>query len=97
MIAYALATAVVWIVYDYVDQYLTLNAIIVGVLMLVGMTGVIIVVLIEAHEWAEALWFKERRRGFTALPVADSDLPMVSIHVPAHNEPPAMLIETLVV
>jgi len=95
VIAYALATAVVWIVYDYVHQYLTLNAVIVGVLMLVGMIGVIVVLLIEAHEWAEALWFKERRRGFTALPVADSDLPLVSIHVPAHNEPPAMLIETL--
>jgi exo-beta-1,3-glucanase (GH17 family)/cellulose synthase/poly-beta-1,6-N-acetylglucosamine synthase-like glycosyltransferase len=95
VIAYALATAVVWIVYEYVHQYLTLNAVIVGVLMLVGMIGVIIVVLVEAHEWAEALWFKERRRGFTALPVADSDLPMVSVHVPAHNEPPAMLVETL--
>ncbi len=95
VIAYALATAVVWIVYDYIDQYLSLNAIIVGVLMLVGMVGVIIVLLVEAHEWAEALWFKERRRGFSPLPVADSDLPMVSIHLPAHNEPPDMLIETL--
>ena len=89
------ATAVVWIVYDYVHQYLSLNAVIVGVLMLVGMIGVIIVVLVEAHEWAEALWFKERLRRFTAMPVADSDLPMVSIHVPAYNEPPAMLIDTL--
>jgi len=95
VIAYALATAAVWIVYDYVHQYLSLSAIFVGVLMLVGMIGVIIVVLIEAHEWAEALWFKERRRSFTPLPVADSDLPMVSIHVPAYNEPPDMLIETL--
>ncbi|MGD8619358.1 MAG: glycosyltransferase [Gammaproteobacteria bacterium] len=95
VIAYALATAVVWIVYDYVHQYLSLSAVIVGVLMLVGMIGVIIVVLVEAHEWAEALWFKERRRGFIAMPVADPDLPMVSIHVPAYNEPPAMLIDTL--
>ena len=95
VIAYALATAVVWIVYDYAHQYLTLNTIIVGVLMLTAMIGVIIVLLVEAHEWAEALWFRERRRKFTPLPAADPDLPMVSIHVPAYNEPPAMLIETL--
>jgi len=95
VIAYALATAAVWIVYDYLQQYLSLSAIIVGVLMLIGMIGVIMVVLVEAHEWAETLWFKERRRGFVPLPVSDAELPMVSIHVPAHNEPPEMLIETL--
>lgn len=95
IIAYAMATAAVLIVYSYLQQYLSLSAIVVGVLMLVGMIGVIIVVLVEAHEWAEALWASERRRLFIPLPVDDADLPMVSIHVPAHNEPPDMLIETL--
>jgi cellulose synthase/poly-beta-1,6-N-acetylglucosamine synthase-like glycosyltransferase len=59
------------------------------------MIGVVIVVLVEAHEWAEALWAKNRRRGFVPMPVGDAILPMVSIHVPAYNEPPEMLIETL--
>jgi len=95
MVAYAIATAVVWIVYDYLQQYLTLNAVIVGILMLIGMIGVILVLLVEAHEWAEALWIKDRRRGFVPLPVEDGKLPMVSIHVPAYNEPPAMMIKTL--
>jgi cellulose synthase/poly-beta-1,6-N-acetylglucosamine synthase-like glycosyltransferase len=31
----------------------------------------------------------------TRLSVPDSELPMVSLHVPAHNEPPEMVIETL--
>ena len=31
----------------------------------------------------------------TPLSVPDSELPMVSLHVPAHNEPPEMVIETL--
>ena len=31
----------------------------------------------------------------TPLSVPDSDLPVVSLHVPAHNEPPEMVIETL--
>ena len=95
VIAYALATAVVWIIYDYLQQYLSVSAIIVGIVMLIGMIGVIIVVLVEAHEWAEALWVRERRRELVAINVADRDLPMVSIHVPAYNEPPDMMIETL--
>jgi exo-beta-1,3-glucanase (GH17 family)/cellulose synthase/poly-beta-1,6-N-acetylglucosamine synthase-like glycosyltransferase len=95
VIAYALATAVVWIIYDYLQQYLSVSAIIVGIVMLIGMIGVIIVVLVEAHEWAETLWVRERRRELVAINVADRDLPMVSIHVPAYNEPPDMMIETL--
>src|SRR5262252_4221290 len=31
----------------------------------------------------------------TRLPAADRDLPMVSLHVPAHNEPPDMVKDTL--
>jgi cellulose synthase/poly-beta-1,6-N-acetylglucosamine synthase-like glycosyltransferase len=31
----------------------------------------------------------------TRLSVPDGELPMVSLHVPAHNEPPEMVIETL--
>jgi exo-beta-1,3-glucanase (GH17 family)/cellulose synthase/poly-beta-1,6-N-acetylglucosamine synthase-like glycosyltransferase len=95
VIAYALATAAVWIVYNYLQQYLSLSAIIVGVLMLIGMIGVVVVVLVEAHEWAEALWVKERRRQLVPVPVDDASLPLVSIHVPAYNEPPDMLIQTL--
>jgi exo-beta-1,3-glucanase (GH17 family)/cellulose synthase/poly-beta-1,6-N-acetylglucosamine synthase-like glycosyltransferase len=95
VVAYALATAAVLIIYDYLQQYLSWSAVIVGILMLIGMIGVVIVVLVEAHEWAEALWAKTRRRGFVPLPVDEAELPMVSIHVPAYNEPPDMLIETL--
>ena len=95
VIAYALATAAVWIVYNYLQQYMSVSAIVVGVLMLIGMIGVVVVVLVEAHEWAEALWVKERRRQLTPMPADDANLPMVSIHVPAYNEPPEMLIQTL--
>ena len=95
IIAYVAATAAVWIVYSYIQQYLSISAIIVGILMLLGMVGVIIVLLVEAHEWAEALWVKSRRRGFTPITQGEHELPMVSIHLPAYNEPPDMLIETL--
>jgi exo-beta-1,3-glucanase (GH17 family)/cellulose synthase/poly-beta-1,6-N-acetylglucosamine synthase-like glycosyltransferase len=95
MIAYLLTTVVVWIAYDYSRQYMTMSAIVVGLLMMVGMLGVIMVLLIEAHEWAETLWIKGRRRELKPITLSESDLPMVSIHVPAYNEPPEMLKATL--
>jgi len=95
VIAYAAATTAVWIVYEYSQQYLTVGAVLVGLLLVVGMVGVIVLLLTEAHEWAEALWVTERRRSFRPVSLPDADLPRVSIHVPVYNEPPAMLIETL--
>ena len=95
VIAYLLTTALVWIVYDYLQQYLSLSAVIVGILMLISGIGVIAVLLVEAHEWAETLWVHERRRQVLPAAIDDSRLPMVSIHVPACNEPPEMLIDTL--
>jgi exo-beta-1,3-glucanase (GH17 family) len=94
LVAYAVATVLVWIVYDYMQQYLTLASLLVGALLLLGMLGVTTILLIEAHEWAEAHWFTARRRLFQPAAEAEA-LPKVSIHVPAYNEPPAMLIETL--
>ncbi|MGH8283327.1 MAG: glycosyltransferase, partial [Gammaproteobacteria bacterium] len=95
IIVYAVTTAIVWVFYDYTRQYLTAANVVVGVLLFIGMIGVILVLLAEAHEWAEAHWFTLRRRLFEPMCTPDSTLPMVSIHVPAYNEPPAMLKETL--
>jgi exo-beta-1,3-glucanase (GH17 family)/cellulose synthase/poly-beta-1,6-N-acetylglucosamine synthase-like glycosyltransferase len=95
VIASGAATAAVWIVYDYLHRYLTVGSVLVGILVMLGMVGVIVVLLTEAHEWAEALWVRGRRRPFRRLTLPESALPMVSIHVPIHNEPPDMLVETL--
>jgi len=95
LVAYVAATAAVWIIYDYVNQYLTITSVIVGILLMIGMIGVIVVLLAEAHEWAEALWVHGHRRLFEPADVADDKLPKVSVHVPAYNEPPEMMIETL--
>ncbi len=96
VVAYASATAAVWIIYDYLHQYLTMTTVVVGVLMLCGMVGVILVLLTEAHEWAESLWITGRRRSIKPVSdCPDEKLPFVSIHVPAYNEPPEMLKKTL--
>lgn len=94
-VAYILMTTLVWVAYDYSQQYLTWQSVLVGVLLLTGMLGVILVLLAEAHEWVEAHWVQLRRREFVPERRKDRDLPFVSLHVPAYNEPPDMLIETL--
>jgi cellulose synthase/poly-beta-1,6-N-acetylglucosamine synthase-like glycosyltransferase len=53
-----------------------------------------------AYLWeiCDALGTEHWRRRITRttpLAVSDSELPMVSLHVPAHNEPPEMVIDTL--
>jgi exo-beta-1,3-glucanase (GH17 family)/cellulose synthase/poly-beta-1,6-N-acetylglucosamine synthase-like glycosyltransferase len=94
VLAFSAASAAVWIADDYLNQYLTAQTILVGILMLLGMIGVMVVILTEAHEWAEARWTMARRRPFR--PVQDAiPLPVVSIHVPTCNEPSQMVIETL--
>ncbi|HSC48165.1 MAG TPA: glycosyltransferase, partial [Gammaproteobacteria bacterium] len=95
LVVFAVSTTLVWVIYDYTRQYLTFTSIVVGLLLLAGMTGVILVLLAEAHEWAEAHWVTLRRRAFEPADAPPGDLPMVSIHVPAYNEPPEMLKETL--
>jgi exo-beta-1,3-glucanase (GH17 family)/cellulose synthase/poly-beta-1,6-N-acetylglucosamine synthase-like glycosyltransferase len=95
IVVYAASTLAVWVIYDFTQQYMTVSSVIAGVLLLLGMAGVLLVLLAEAHEWAEAHWVEYRRRlGAPAL-VEGGHTPKVSIHVPAYNEPPAMLIETL--
>ncbi|MEA3641981.1 MAG: glycosyltransferase family 2 protein [Lamprobacter sp.] len=95
LITYAVSTAAVLLVYDYTRQYMTPLTTAVGVLLLIGGIGVLVLLSAEAHEWAESLWLKRWRRAFSRREVPDAWLPMVSLHVPAYNEPPALLIETL--
>ena len=95
IVVYATATLVVWILYDMSQQYVTVTSVMVSAVLLVGMVGVIAVLMAEAHEWAEAHWVTGHGRLFRPDPVPESSLPRVSIHVPAYNEPPDMLIETL--
>ena len=95
VIVYSAATVIVWTTYEYLQQYLTVTSVIVGLLLLFSMIGVLAVLISEAHEWAEAHWISMRRRGGAASVTTGEWVPRVSIHVPAYNEPPAMLIHTL--
>ena len=97
IVVYAAATVAVLVIYRYSQQYLTFTSVLVGTFLIFGMLGVIAVVLAESLEWAESRWGKIRR--VLPLPVAPATAlaatQKISIHVPAYNEPPDMLIETL--
>jgi exo-beta-1,3-glucanase (GH17 family)/cellulose synthase/poly-beta-1,6-N-acetylglucosamine synthase-like glycosyltransferase len=98
LIVYATSAITTLLVYQYTQQYMTITSVAVGIVLFIGMLGVIAVLLAEAHEWAEAHWVKLRRRLLLGPATAGYDpgyLPKVSVHVPAYNEPPEMLIETL--
>jgi exo-beta-1,3-glucanase (GH17 family)/cellulose synthase/poly-beta-1,6-N-acetylglucosamine synthase-like glycosyltransferase len=102
VVVYATATAAVWVFYDYSQQYLTFSNVLVGFMLFLGTIGVILVLFTEAHEWAEARWVTTRARLMPdrAVPGAaplegGAPLPKVSVHVPAYNEPPEMVIQTL--
>ena len=94
VVVYSTATALVYVIYDYSQKYLTIASALIGLVLILGMLFVITVLLVEAHEWAEAHWAVSRRRAFFAEK-GGGYAPKVSIHVPAYNEPPHMLIETL--
>lgn len=94
-VVYGTTIVTVGIIYDYSQQYLSVPTVLVGALLVLGMLGVIAVILAEAHEWAEAHWVIAHSRVLAPARVKANYTPKVSVHVPAYNEPPEMLIETL--
>ncbi|HBT96818.1 MAG TPA: beta-(1-3)-glucosyl transferase [Desulfobulbaceae bacterium] len=99
VIAYLMGIFVVWVVYDFSQRYMSPSAILVSVVMFLAALGALLVIMAEAHEWAEAMWTKKWRRMPAAPENIEAGLPAfapkVSVHVPAYNEPPEMLKETL--
>lgn len=81
----------------YANRYVTLlDASVLGILA-PGLLLLFLVVLTEGVEMGESLWTLRWRRRLipTRMPVRPSRLPKVSVHVPCHNEPPEMVIDTL--
>jgi exo-beta-1,3-glucanase (GH17 family)/cellulose synthase/poly-beta-1,6-N-acetylglucosamine synthase-like glycosyltransferase len=56
----------------------------------------LLMMLVNGLEMAEIIWHRRLRRHFSVSPALTLDvLPKVSLHLPIHNEPPAMVFETL--
>jgi exo-beta-1,3-glucanase (GH17 family)/cellulose synthase/poly-beta-1,6-N-acetylglucosamine synthase-like glycosyltransferase len=68
--------------------------------LLMGVVGALAlaVLLVEIHEWVEVRWAARtrlRRADAAPWPRTGRDRPLVSIHVPVHDEPPALVTATL--
>jgi exo-beta-1,3-glucanase (GH17 family) len=92
--AAALSCAVVFCLRGYAAQYWTWTSVLSAAVLLGGLAGVIALICVEAQEWAEAHCIEPAGPPGTDPRYAGA-VPKVSIHVPAYEEPPAMLLHTL--
>lgn len=74
--AFVASSLIIYVVYDFSIQYHTWVSITVSALLLLGMVGVFVIVLAEAHEWAEAMWYRQRRRLLTAPLTSTTENPL---------------------
>ncbi len=95
LVSFLISSLVVWLIHDYSSKYLTGEQIVVAIGLMIAASGVAIVILAEAHEWAESLWGRGRQSRPLRLATPNAASPRVSIHLPIYNEPPEMVIETL--
>ena len=97
LVAYGITTFVVWLLYDFTQQYMTLGLLIVTGALLLSATAVVVLLLAESHELAESLFRRQERHQPLPLrqPQPCDRLPKASIHVPVYNEPPDMVIASL--
>jgi len=104
LIAFGISGFLVWHLQSYFSHYLIGPELLLALVLLVCVISVAAALAIEAHEWAETLWKDTRSATRSATYLAPQvtsqvsdlkSLPKVSIHVPIHNEPPALVIKTL--
>jgi len=94
LIAFVCASFLVFVAYDYSQQYMSWLEYLLGFVLVLAALGVFAVMFAEAHELAETLWMN-RRRPFAAVVDEAGYRPKVSVHVPCYNEPPEMVKLTL--
>ncbi|HVO15885.1 MAG TPA: glycosyltransferase [Alphaproteobacteria bacterium] len=89
------AAAVIWTSHVYATQYVTSLSAAMLAMMTVLLALLMVVLLTEGFELTEVLWRGWRRPHQPIFDAFSARTPKVSIHVPTHNEPPEMVIETL--
>lgn len=90
------ASTLVWTAYVGASQYFTFGIGLMWAVMIPLLILLLIMLLAEGIEVAEVIWSRHFKRRF--LPRVSEPgvrLPKVSLHLPACNEPPHMVIETL--
>lgn len=92
----AAMTLVVWLVTLPFEFYLNTLDWTMLVLLLPALAAMVMILLANAFEFTEVVWRRQWQRHFTTKPLPPGEAePFVSIHLPCHNEPPEMVIQTL--
>lgn len=78
------------------ERYMSAFDIVLWVAMVCGQIALLALLVTESGQMALMLWTRRWRREFKPLvPAVGARLPKISLHVPIHNEPPQMVIETV--
>ena len=92
----AAVTLVVWLVTLPFEFYLNTLDWLMLILLLPALAAMLMILLANAFEFTEVVWQKHWQRHFRPeRPSLDAVEPFVSVHLPCHNEPPEMVIQTL--
>ena len=92
----AAMTLVVWLVTLPFEFYLNTLDWTMLALLLPALAAMLMILLANAFEFTEVVWQKRWQRHFgPERPKPGAVEPFVSIHLPCHNEPPEMVIQTL--
>ena len=96
LVIQAAVTLVVWLVTLPFEFYLNTLDWTMLALLLPALAAMLMILLANAFEFTEVVWQKHWQRHFRPeRPALDAIEPFVSIHLPCHNEPPEMVIQTL--
>ncbi len=96
LVIQAAMTLVVWLTTLPFEFYLNTLDWAMLVLLLPALAAMLMILLANAFEFTEVVWQSRWQRHFRPeRPALDAVEPFVSIHLPCHNEPPEMVIQTL--
>ncbi len=96
LVIQAAMTLVVWLTTLPFEFYLNTLDWAMLILLLPALAAMLMILLANAFEFTEVIWQRRWQRHFRPeRPALDATEPFVSIHLPCHNEPPEMVIQTL--
>ena len=92
----AAVALIIWLVTLPFEFYLNTLDWAMLVVLLPALAAMLMILLANAFEFTEIVWQRHWQRHFRPeRPSLDAQEPFISIHLPCHNEPPEMVIQTL--
>ncbi len=95
-LAQSAGSLLVWTILAGAERYMSTGDVVMWGVMVLGQIGLLSLLVTESGQMSIMLWTRRWRREFKpAVAAPGRALPKVSLHLPVHNEPPHMVIETI--